>query len=72
MATKRKRITITLTITAPASMPARAIRREIMTRINDVTGHYDEWQLNLPGSAWNGHGHVKVRAAVSKRAAADA
>lgn len=58
----RKTVTITLAVTAPAGMKAAAIRREVLTRINDVTGHYDAFDLGLPDSAETGGGYLNIRA----------
>lgn len=67
MAKKRTRtIIMTLKITAPAGMRAAHIKREVKTRINEVNGYYDEFSFDLPGSAFNCHGEVKMRAASHK------
>ncbi|AEI71134.1 hypothetical protein [EBPR siphovirus 5] len=63
----RKSITLTLRVNAPAGMSAAQIRREVLTRVNQVTGHYDAFALGLPDTAENGAGYLKIRAsAVSK------
>jgi hypothetical protein len=67
MAKTRKSVTVTLKITAPVGMPARAIRREVLTRINDMTGHFDGFDFNLPSSAEGDDGCIRIRAAIGKR-----
>lgn len=62
---KRETITLTLKISAPAGMHARAIKREVLTRINQVTGHYCAFSLGLPDSAedWRG---LRVKAKIAR------
>ncbi len=63
MAKTRKNITITLKITAPAGMTDSQIRREVKTRINEVTGYYDAFYLGLPDKDEGSDGYLRVRAA---------
>lgn len=55
----RKRFTMTVTVTAPASMPARAVRNEVRARISEVCYFYAGYQfkgLRLSDFNSNGNG----------------
>lgn len=67
MAKTRKTIVMSLRVTGPAGMPARAIRREVLTRINEVGGHFDTCDFDLPDSQSDAHGYLRVRASLAKR-----
>lgn len=62
----RKVIYMNLKVTAPAGMMARDIRREVLTRINEACQHFDAFGLNLPDSAENEGGVLRVRAAIKR------
>lgn len=59
---KRPALDISLRITAPAGMPAAAVRREVITRINEVTGCYSAFDLRLPYQAEGSDGNLRVKA----------
>ena len=63
MSKRRKIVTMTLTVSAPAGMTAAQVRQEVRTRVVHLSGHYDSYNLGLPDSAMTGHGvlDVKVR-----------
>lgn len=44
---KRKRVTMLITVTAPAKMRTSAVWREVRTRIDDVSAHYSGHEFNL-------------------------
>ena len=62
----RKSVSVSLQVTAPAGMPIQAIRREVLTRINDVTGHYCGVDFDLPDSAEGTDGNLKIRASLAR------
>jgi hypothetical protein len=59
---KRPALDISLRVTAPAGMPAAAIRREVLTRINDLTGHYSAFDFRLSDQAEGPDGNLRIKA----------
>lgn len=59
-------ITLKLAIKAPKGMTGPAIRREVLTRINEVNAHYEASALGLPDSAENDQGYLKIKAKVDR------
>lgn len=67
MSKTRKSVTLTLRVNAPAGMSAAQIRREVLTRVNQVTGHYGAFALGLPDTAEGGDGYLKFRASAFRK-----
>lgn len=66
MARTRKSVTITLKVTAPAKMKIAHIRREVITRINHLTGHYCSADLGLGWREDGPDGNIRIKAALHK------
>lgn len=67
MAKTRKTIVIALKVTAPVGMRAGHVKREVLTRINYIGPHFDSYMLDLPDSAEDDKGYLRVRASLAKR-----
>lgn len=63
---RSRTISLSLQISAPKGMNARTIKREVLTRINNVCGHYDAFTLGLPDSSEDLRGNLKVKATLAK------
>jgi hypothetical protein len=61
MSKKRKMVTMSLRVSAPAGMTAAQVRQEIRTRIVNLSGHYDAFALGLPDSAETGQGVLDLK-----------
>lgn len=57
---------IDLVVTAPAGMSKAKVKREVLTRINDVTAHFSAYDLGLDWRTENSHGNLKVRAKLNR------
>lgn len=62
MNSKTKTIVLEFEVTAPAGMGKGAIRREVTTRINDVTARYNAFELGLTDNAETSRGHIRIKA----------
>jgi hypothetical protein len=67
VAKTRKTIVMELKVTAPAGMRAGQVKREVLTRINHIGPHFDAFALDLPYSAEDDKGYIRVRASLAKR-----
>lgn len=65
----RNVVSMALRVTAPNGMPPDAVRREVLTRINDLTGCYSAFDLRLSDRAEGPDGNLRVRAAEARPAA---
>jgi hypothetical protein len=63
----RKTIQFTINVTAPKKMKSPDIRREVLTRINEICGHHDGGWLGLDDADIATDGAIRIRAVVTNR-----